>query len=566
MDGETRAAQGPMGPTGEGNDPVPTLQRIGTAAAVAALALAVLALVGWTTGVLLLARVRSDFIPMAPNTAAAFAILSVALLVPRLQAWGLRGVAVALAAIALHVLATGPSMGFAPAREPFPLGVMSPVTAAGFLTAAAALFALTFRRSRDVALVPALATTFLGLLTVLGYAYGTPLLYRGSVIPLALPTGLAFAAAGTALVARLGPTAWPARAFTGPSVRSRMMRLFVPAVAVLALMHGWLALVIASTPFEYPAILAAALAALSIPVTGLLVSRLSKRIAREIEQAEARRLLAEAQRTRLEERERAAAALVRQREDMARLVVHDLRNPLTTLVVGLDLLSLRVQGDPRAREIVSDLSSAAMTLDRMTLDILDVSVSEDGVLAPRVRPIDLPGLLAAIARSMRLRTIERGSEIVISSSLSTPHMEADPQLLQRVFENLLDNALKYAPERRPIRIEARDVEAGTIRVEVIDEGPGVPPEARGRVFEPYVRLARDAAKSVRRSRGLGLAFCKLAVEAHGGRIGVEENRPTGSRFCVELPRSQAVRPGSEGVRPAARPARGAPTPPPSRAG
>jgi signal transduction histidine kinase len=514
------------------------LRRIVIVASSVSMALALLALAGWVTGELLLASVRPGFIPMAPNTAAAFLLLGATLCDVRHRTKLPRVVALVIMAIAVHALliGRGASRG---QLGPFPLGVMSPVTAATFLVAGAALFSLSTQRLRPWAVPFALLTGTVGLTSVLGYVYGSPLLYQGSVIPLALTTGASFLAIGVALVARLGPRAWPTQMFVGTSVRARMQRVFVPVVVLVTLAQGWLAILIASGPLSHPALFAAALAAASVPVVVFAISRLSRRIGGVIERSEDERRHAEEQRARLEERERSASALARQKEDLTRLVVHDLKNPLSTIVMGVDLLSTRFSGDKDASDLAREVLAAADAMDRMTLDILDISRSEDGALLPRRQPVDLPALLDRIVRSMRLRLRARGTEVVISSSLAQPQISADPQLLQRVVENLLDNCMKYAPPARPIIVSVQEAGQDWVDLLVSDEGPGIPPEARAQVFEKYSRLERDAAQGVRQSRGLGLAFCRLAVEAHGGRIWVESNDPIGSRFCIRLPRTAA---------------------------
>ncbi len=301
--------------TGGSGDPAPgrsivLLRRVTVAASLAAMALAALALAGWATGNLRLASVRGDFIPMAPNTAACFLLLGAALLGRSSRPGFPRAVAFAVAAVAAHALVVesvesgGPGGGAGGRLGPFPLGVMSPVTAAAFLVAGAALFAQTLPRGRPLAGPGALCVCAVGLVTTLGYAYGTPLLYEGSVIPLALSTGASFLAVGAALLARLGPAGWPVRALVGPAPSARMMRVFVPAVVLLIVAQGWLAILIARGPLENPAVFAATLAAVTVAGAAFVVARISRRTGRAIERTGESRLLAEQRRARLDERDR----------------------------------------------------------------------------------------------------------------------------------------------------------------------------------------------------------------------------------------------------------------------
>ena len=113
---------------------------------------------------------------------------------------------------------------------------------------------------------------------------------------------------------------------------------------------------------------------------------------------------------------------------------------------------------------------------------------------------------------------------------------ADPDLLRRVLENLLDNALRHAPEGSVVRVSGL-AHAGEVELRVADTGPGVPESMRQLVFDPFVQVESNDRSVTRSGRGLGLAFCRLAVEAHGGRIWVEDASP-GAVFCLRLPHDE----------------------------
>jgi signal transduction histidine kinase len=123
------------------------------------------------------------------------------------------------------------------------------------------------------------------------------------------------------------------------------------------------------------------------------------------------------------------------------------------------------------------------------------------------------------------------------TELEDPEANADVDagLVVRTLENLLDNALKYAPRGTVIRVIAHASPDGGLSARVADHGRRIPPEHRERIFEREARLDRDLEVHARSSRGLGLAFCRFAVAAHGGRIWVEDNQPQGNVFCVEIP-------------------------------
>jgi two-component system, sensor histidine kinase and response regulator len=237
--------------------------------------------------------------------------------------------------------------------------------------------------------------------------------------------------------------------------------------------------------------------------------------------------------------ERANAELVdlqRRQAELSSLIVHDLKSPLTTIIGTTEVMLEDEQASAREREDLRSIQQAARSMHRMAMDLLDVAMSEDGVLLPRLETIDVGSLVSAVRRAMSFRATERNQEIQISlRELAVPTWVLDEELMRRVLQNLVDNCIKYGPAGGTIDIEAATVENRLV-ISVRDRGSGVPEAMREKIFEKYARIERDGSGRHRESRGLGLRFCRIAVEAHGGRIWVEDNRP-GAIFRVELPTS-----------------------------
>ncbi len=225
----------------------------------------------------------------------------------------------------------------------------------------------------------------------------------------------------------------------------------------------------------------------------------------------------------------------RQNEELAELIVHDLRNPLASILANLQftLSSGMLKGEPA--EALKDSIHASDALHRMILNLLDVSRSEDGLLRTQPTDLDLLRIAREIRDEARHRSEQDGKTVVVDATDTEVRIRADAALVRRVMENLIDNSLKYTPAGGEIRIELRRTADGGATLRVRDQGPGVPEAYRKSVFDKYAQLDRDHARRARSSRGLGLAFCRLAVEAHGGRIWIEDNQPTGAVFCVMLP-------------------------------
>jgi two-component system, sensor histidine kinase and response regulator len=217
-----------------------------------------------------------------------------------------------------------------------------------------------------------------------------------------------------------------------------------------------------------------------------------------------------------------------QKDRLTSFIVHDLKNPAGAVDLHAQLILRDAQLSQRARESAERIREEVRNLARMLVSLLDLSRADQGELVPKRALIDLRPLAQAVLLSFAVRA--QSAKIGIYCELEAPHAWADPELLQRVVENLLDNALRHAPENTAIQISSRAADNG-VELRVRDFGPGVASELRERVFEPFVQL--DGA-AMRNGRGLGLAFCKVAVEAHGGAIWIEDAEP-GASFCLRLP-------------------------------
>jgi signal transduction histidine kinase len=242
-----------------------------------------------------------------------------------------------------------------------------------------------------------------------------------------------------------------------------------------------------------------------------------------------------------------------QRKRLASFIVHDLKNPLTVIGVNLEFISDEDDLSDLTTESVRGAMAATETMERMVLNLLDIHRSEDGALEANRDDVDVPAMIGEVCRHMSTWARDRGQSVSVDVDLDHDRVRIDPDLVRRVLANLFDNCLKYAPPGGDIAVSARTVEPGVIEIRVADEGPGVPAEDRERIFDAYQQLERDRRKHLRTSRGLGLVFCRLAAEAHGGTVWVEDNDPQGSCFCVQLLAPVATSPRSASARRASTP-------------
>jgi two-component system sensor histidine kinase/response regulator len=207
---------------------------------------------------------------------------------------------------------------------------------------------------------------------------------------------------------------------------------------------------------------------------------------------------------------------------ISQLIVQDLRNPTTSIMANAAFMS--EQGLPaESAEAASDILIAARHLDSTIRDLLDLSRAKDAAVRARKERLDLAELVREIATASR--SAGRWKSVTIAHELRVETLLADAGLMRRMLLNLVHNAIKHAPASSQVTITTHRDAAGVI-VRVRDHGPGVPEPERQRIFEHYGASG---------SHGVGLAFCRLAAEAHGGTIWVEANDPTGAVFCVVLP-------------------------------
>ena len=211
------------------------------------------------------------------------------------------------------------------------------------------------------------------------------------------------------------------------------------------------------------------------------------------------------------------------------MLVHDMRSPLQVLMGHLALLRTGLRG-----ESAQDLDKAidgATALHRMTTSILDVSRLEAGRMPVRRSLTDLSALAQSVVTAFRI--LQPARDIVVETPGDSA-CNCDPELTRRIIENLVSNAMKHTEIEGRVRVViSASLDRAYLAVQ--DGGLGVPPEERTRIFEPYSAKSLLSATGYE-SSGLGLAFCKLAVEAQGGAIRIEDGTPRGSVFVVELPR------------------------------
>ena len=234
----------------------------------------------------------------------------------------------------------------------------------------------------------------------------------------------------------------------------------------------------------------------------------------------------------------ALLAAQRQKDELTALIVHDLKNPLSSILSNVQYVQSRAALPVDERESLEDVLRASQAMVRLVMNLLDVSRSDDGALIPHVSAFELPELLGEICSEMGRRIEDKGQRLELSLAPGVGLLRGDRDLVRRIVENLIDNAYKYGPKRATISVEVlpSTMDAGAepaVEIRVRDEGAGIPQAYRQIVFEKYGRAG--GVHEGRSSHGLGLVFCRRAVTVHGGAIWIEDQATRGSCFCVRLP-------------------------------
>ena len=225
------------------------------------------------------------------------------------------------------------------------------------------------------------------------------------------------------------------------------------------------------------------------------------------------------------------------RDDLMKMIVHDLKTPLTSVLASLEMALDGDFGDvsESLRRALGDAEAKAEDLLGLIGDLLEVARIEENAIDLDLTPIAPGAFVSEIVHEWEVRFQQEGARVFVDVAEDAPVIHADKGLLKRVFANLIQNALTHTASGVEITILAHhDAATGGILFTVADNGPGIPPEYHELIFRKFERAKQPEVPRVR-SSGLGLTFCKLAVEVHGGRIWVRSTEGNGSQFHIALP-------------------------------
>ena len=228
-------------------------------------------------------------------------------------------------------------------------------------------------------------------------------------------------------------------------------------------------------------------------------------------------------------------ATLKMREELSNMIVHDMSSPIVSVLLHATLMENKIT-EPELLDHLKMIRMAADRLDSFTNDMLMLAKMEQSKLRLNLTPVDINQLILDAEKHFSVIANYKGIHLKLLLPTAPLTISIDSNLFRRVIANLLANALQYSPSDTTVTVSLVAVTKldgkPHFRIQVIDQGSGIPAEYRLRVFEKFEVI--DLKKKGIAQIGLGLTFCKMAVDAHGGKIYVESNQPQGSIFVVEI--------------------------------
>jgi signal transduction histidine kinase len=226
--------------------------------------------------------------------------------------------------------------------------------------------------------------------------------------------------------------------------------------------------------------------------------------------------------------------IARLKADFVTHVSHDLKTPLSLIRMYAETLEMgRVADGAKQQEYYRIITQESERLSQLIENFLDFSRIEEGKRPFHFHPCEVGPLVDQTVEAFRYQLDRLGFKLDVEIQPDMPEVRLDPDAFRQALANVVDNAIKYSPDRKLIRVEAK-VWDGELRTSVADHGIGIAPEDMPRIFEKFYRVTRGEGSSSR-GTGLGLTLARHLVEAHGGRVAVESTQGEGSTVTLIIP-------------------------------
>lgn len=241
---------------------------------------------------------------------------------------------------------------------------------------------------------------------------------------------------------------------------------------------------------------------------------------------------------KVENNYREIKALDEMKDSLTSFIVHDLRSPLTGITGYLGLLTMSTNLEAQDQVYVERATKSVKIMTDMISNLLDMMKMENNEVKIIAEECTVEEIVSSAIKTIAPMVSEKTISLINKTDKTIARVNVQRDLIERIVQNLMTNAIHYTPVKGIIMIESKlDESAGTVTISVLDSGSGIPQEHKQKIFDKYATV-ETKEKRIRGSTGLGLTFCKLAVELHGGKIWVDDRKGGGSVFCFTLPLSK----------------------------
>jgi len=223
------------------------------------------------------------------------------------------------------------------------------------------------------------------------------------------------------------------------------------------------------------------------------------------------------------------------KEDLINLIVHDMKNPLFVIQGNLQMMSMGIDKNALdyLKKYISRIERSSQQLLRMVVNLLDISRIQDGSIELKKEQVDFPKIINDVTKSIKDLPENENKTINIDIGENVSYIASDKSIMERVIDNLISFAVHNVEDTGTISVQLERVNDASIRLMVIDNGTQIPKKFHDKIFEKFSQ-AEIKKSGYKVGRGLGLTFCKLAIEAHNGSMNLDLENPVGNKFIIEI--------------------------------
>jgi K+-sensing histidine kinase KdpD len=239
---------------------------------------------------------------------------------------------------------------------------------------------------------------------------------------------------------------------------------------------------------------------------------------------------------RLEEQNQTLTRMDQFKEELINLIVHDMKNPLFVIQGNLQMMSMNLDQAPseNLKKYTKRIERSSQQLLRMIVNLLDISRFEEGNLELKQDIVSINKIIEEITLRVREYPENKAKEIVCEMDESIPETIMDRSIMERVLENMINFATNNSADEGQVNIQSRSLEDGQIQFSIHDNGTQIPKKFHDKIFEKFSQAEIKNA-GYRVERALGLTFCKMAIDAHNGKMWMDLDNPVGNRFVIQMP-------------------------------